>query len=111
MSNNVEEVTENDGTSSSGVPMEKVTKRVKKRVKGWLETEVWNPVRKYMVAVIGGFATLIIIIIVAKIIHRAKITKLCKSDRKPITKDPKQVYIIRRPKKTDTSEANPESFV
>ena len=88
-----------------------MAKKVKKRVKGWLETEVWNPVRKYVAAIVGGLVGLIIIIIVIKLLHKSKITKICKSSKKSTKEDPKQVYIIRRPLKPESSESNPESIV
>ena len=112
LSNNIEQATE-EGEISQGVePLEKVTKKVKKKVKGWLESTVWDPIKIYVGGIVGGLPALIATLIAIKLIHKAKVAKICKlKEGRTPQQDNEQVYIIRGPKKTQSTGPESEALV
>ena len=91
----------------SGIAIDKVTDKVKKKVKGWVETDVWIPIRKYVIVIVGSLIALSLLIFMLKFFIRYKCPKRNNTSH-IIEREPPKVYIVRKDRKQQARPRVPE---
>ena len=82
LATNADQLT-NEDTTSTGGQIDSVTTKVKAQVQSWVETDLWIPIRKYVIIIIGSIIAL---------------TKPCKtwSSNRIKEREAPQIYIMRK---------------
>ena len=95
LSANRDQLTEEDATGDAGAQMESVTTKVQAQVKSWIETDVWEPIRKYVIIITGCIIAVIVLTIAIKCLARTKPWKRWMKT-KVKEKEAPQIYIMRK---------------
>ena len=94
LATNVDEILD-EATGDSGIEVDKVTSKVKNQVQNWVETDVWVPIRKYVIIIVGSIIALVLLTITVKFLIRYKCCRI-KNSTKTREREAPQVFIMRK---------------
>ena len=94
LATNVDELMNEDSTNS-GIQLDAVTTKVKAQVQNWVETDVWIPIRKYVIIIVGSIIALVLLVVVATFLVRNKLCRMWSSTRTKEREAP-HIYIMRK---------------
>ena len=94
LATNVDEML-NEGTADSGIQLDAMTTKVKTQVQNWVETDVWIPIRKYVIIIVGSIIALVLFVVIFKFLIRNKPCRVRNSTRTTEREAP-HIYIMRK---------------
>ena len=94
-------------TDESGMAVDKVTAKVKNKVKSWVETDVWVPIRKYVIVIVGSIIALALLTLIIKFLIRYRCPRNSNTSHVAERETPK-VYILRKDRKKQARSGPPE---
>ena len=94
LATNVDEIL-NEGTADSGIQLDAMTSKVNTQVQNWMETDVWIPIRKYVIIIVSSIIALVLLVAVAKFLVRNKLCRMWSSTSTKEREAP-HIYIMRK---------------